>query len=52
MMIWKNFAIWRQEDTRSKFLKKMKIFGELKEKIKKKVIEFDIDNEKGVVKRK
>ena len=52
MMIWNNVPLWRQEDTRSKFCKKMKIFGELKEKIKKKVLEIDVNNENGVVKRK
>ena len=52
MMIWINVPLWKQEDTRSKFLKKMKIFGDLKEKIKKKLKEFDVDNEKGVVERK
>ena len=30
------FLFWRQEDTRSVFLKKMKNFGELKEKKNRK----------------
>ena len=54
MMILIKFQFFRQEDTRSVFLKKMKFFGEKnKKKEKKNYIQNVIgDNENGVVKRK